>query len=97
MSFRFKSKAPVLIKVVFALLCVNALGQLATSFAIPRWSPIAPDAAHPYMVHFKGLAGYFVQPWLGMYFDYGYWTHLILLALFFVTLWVYRDQIERTH
>lgn len=97
MSFRFKGKTPAVIKVVFARLCVNGLGQLVTSYAIPRWSPITPDAAHPYMVRFKGFAGYFVQPWLGMYFEYGYWTHLVLLALFFVMLWLYRDQIERIH
>jgi len=83
------------IKVIFALLGINFLGQLATSLAIPRWSPITPDAAHPYLVRFKGFAGYFVAPWLGRYFDYGYWLYFVLLALFFGLLWFHRDQLER--
>ena len=95
MSWRFKDKTPVSIKVVFALLGVNFLGQLATSFLIPRFSPITADPAHPYLVRFKGYAGYFVHPWLGIYFDYGFWLHFVLLALFFLMLWLHRDQIER--
>jgi hypothetical protein len=95
MRWQFKDKAPVSIKIVFGLLGVNFLGQLATSYAIPRWSPITPDLAHPYLVRFKGFAGYFVQPWLGRYFEYGFWLHFVLLALFFVMLWFYRDEIER--
>jgi hypothetical protein len=96
MSLRFKGKAPVSIKIIFGLLGLNFLGQLATSYLIPKWSPITADAAHPYLARYKGLAGYFVQPWVGIYFDYGFWLHFILLALFFVMLWVHRDQIERT-
>jgi hypothetical protein len=93
--WQFKGKAPASIKVVFALVSINFLGQLATSYAIPRWSPITPDATHPYPVHFKGAAGYFVQPWLGRYFEYGFWVHFALLALFFLMVWFHRDKIER--
>jgi FtsH-binding integral membrane protein len=95
MSWRFKGNTPLSIKVVFALVAVNFLGQLAASFVIPRISPITADAAHSYFVRFKGAAGYYVTPWLGMYFDYGFWTHFVLLAAFFLMVWVHRDQIER--
>lgn len=96
MRWQFKGKAPLPIKIVFALLGLNFLGQIAASYAIPRWSPITADAAHPYFVRYQGAAGYFVQPWLGMYSEYGFWLHFVLLALFFfLMLWVYRDRIER--
>ena len=95
MSWRFKGKTPLSITLVFALLGLNFLGQLATSYIIPRISPVTADAAHPYLVRFKGLAGYFVQPWLGFYFEYGFGMHFVLLALFFLMVWVHRDEIER--
>jgi len=96
MRWQFRGKAPLPIKMVFILLGVNFLGQIATSYAIPRLSPITADAAHPYFVRYKGAAGYFVQPWLGIYSEYGFWLHFVLLALFFfLMLWVYRGQIER--
>ena len=95
MRWQFKGKTPASIIVVFALLGINFVGQWATSYLIPKSSPTTPDAAHPYFIHFKGAAGYFVQPWLGMYFQYGFWLHFVLFALFFLMLWVYRDQIER--
>ena len=96
MSWRFKGKTPTAIKFVFALLGVNFLGQLATSYLIPKWFPITADAAHTYLVRYKGAAGYFVQPWLGMYFEYGFWLHFILIAAFFLLLWMHRAEIERT-
>jgi len=95
MKLQFKGKTPVAIKVTFALVGLNFLGQLATSFLIPKWSPITPDEAHSYLVHYKGFAGYYVQPWVGLYFVYGFWLHFILLAVFFLMMWLYRDQIER--
>jgi hypothetical protein len=95
MRLQFKGKTPVPIIAVFALLGVNLLGQMATSYLIPKWSPITADAAHPYFVHYSRFAGYYVDPWLGRYFVYGFWTHFVLLALFFLLLWIYRSQIER--
>ena len=95
MRLQFKGKTPVSIVVVFVLLGINFIGQWATSYLIPKWAPITPDAAHPYLVRYKGQAGYYVQPWLGRYFVYGFWTHFLLLALFFLMLWLYRDEIER--
>ncbi len=93
--WQFKGKAPASIKAVFAVVSINFLGLAATSYAIPRWSPITSDATHSYPVHFKGSAGYFVEPWLGRYFEYGFWAHFALLALFFLMLWFHRDKIER--
>jgi len=95
MRWQFKDKTPASIIVVFVLLAINFVGQWATSYLIPQGSPITPDAAHPYFIRFKGGAGYFVQPWMGIYFEYGFWLHFVLLALFFLMLWVYRDRIER--
>ena len=95
MRWQFKGKTPVSILAVFALLGVNLVGQLATSWAIPQWSPITPDAEHSYFVHFKGFAGYYVQPWLGRYFEYGFWLHFVLLGIVFLLVWIYRKQIER--
>jgi hypothetical protein len=95
MRWQFKEKEPVSLKVLFALLGINLLGQFAAVYAIPRRSPIRPDAAHSYLIRFKGGAVYFVQPWLGKYCDYGFWAHFILLALMFLIFWFHRDQIER--
>jgi glycerol-3-phosphate acyltransferase PlsY len=95
MKWQFKGKPPASIYVIFVLLWVNLLGQMATSFLIPKWSPITPDAVHSYFVRFKGMAGYYVEPWLGAYFVYGFWLHFVLLALLFLLFWLHRDEIER--
>lgn len=93
--WQFKGEAPTSFKVVFAVLGVNLLGQFAASYAIPRWSRIRPDAVHSYLIRFKGGAVYFVQPWLGKYFSYGFWSHFILLALMLLIVWIHRDEVER--
>jgi len=93
--WQFKENAPVSFKVLFTLLAINFLGQFAADYAIRRWSPIRPDAAHSYLIRFKGGAVYFVQPWLGKYFDYGFWAHFVLLALGFLICWLHRDELER--
>jgi hypothetical protein len=95
MRWQFKGDAPVSFKVLFALLAVNFLLQFGASFAIPRWSPMRPDAAHSYAIRFKGGAVYFVQPWLGKYFDYGFWAGFVFLALIFLIMWLHRDELER--
>lgn len=95
MRWQFKGKAPVSFKVLFALLGVNFLGQFGTSWAIPRRSPTMPDFAHSYPIRFRGGAVYFVQPWLGKYFYYGFASHFVLLALMVLIMWLHRDEIER--
>jgi hypothetical protein len=95
MRWQFKEKEPASLKVLFALLGINFVGQFAAFYAILRWSPIRPDAAHSYPIRFKGGAVYFVQPWLGKYCDYGFWAHFVLLALMFLIFWFHRDEIER--
>jgi hypothetical protein len=93
--WQFKGEAPASFKVLFTLLGINFLGQMAAFCAIPRWWPIRPDAAHSYLIRFKGGAVYFVQPWLGKYFVYGFWAHFVLLALGFLICWLHRDELER--
>jgi hypothetical protein len=95
MRWQFKGKAPASFKVLFALLGINFVGQFATSYAIPRWSPIRPDVAHSYLIRFRGGPAYFVQAWLGKYLDYGFWAHFVLLALMFLIAWLHRDELER--
>ena len=93
--WQFKGEAPTSFKVVFTLLGMNLLAQFAAFYAIPRWSPIRPDVAHSYLIRFKGGAVYFVQPWLGKYFLYGFCGHFVLLALGCVIAWLHRDELER--
>jgi hypothetical protein len=88
-------KAPASFKVLLALLGFNFVGQFAAFYAIPRWSPLRPDAAHSYLIRFRGGAVYFVQPWLGKYFFYGFCAHFVLLALAFLIAWLHRDELER--
>lgn len=95
MRWQFKGNAPASFKVLFTLLGINFVGQFAASCAIPRWSPIRPDAAHAYPIRFRGGAVHFVQPWLGEYFYYGFAAHFVLLALMFLIMWLHRDQVER--
>jgi len=95
MRWQFKGETPVSIKVLFPLFIANLVFQLAAAFLIPRWSPIRPDGAHSYAIRFSGGAVYFVQPWLGTYFDYGFWAHFALLALIFIIMWFHRDELER--
>jgi hypothetical protein len=93
--WQFKGEAPASFKVLFTLLGINFLGQMAAFYGIPRWSRIRPDAAHSYLVRFKGGAVYFVQPWLGKCFHYGFWAHFVLLALISLIFWLHRDELER--
>jgi hypothetical protein len=95
MRWQFKGKAPASFKVLVSLFGINFAGQVAAWLAIPRWSRIRPDAAHSYPIQFKGGAVYFVQPWLGKYFYYGFAAHFVLLALMFLIMWLYRDEVER--
>ena len=50
---------------------------------------------HSYPVRFRGGPTFFVQPWLGTYFDYDIYVGFALLSLFGVLLWVNRDKLER--
>ena len=95
MRWQFKGEAPVSFTVLATLFCINFAGQFAAFFAIPRWLPLRPDAAHSYAIRFKGGAVYFVQPWLGKYFYYGFVAHFVLLALMFLIMWLHRDEVER--
>ena len=95
MRWQFKGEAPASFKMFFALFGINFVGQSAAFYAIPRWSPIRSDAAHSYLIRFRGGAVYFVQPWLGKYFFYGFAAHFVLLALMFVIMWLHRDEVER--
>jgi hypothetical protein len=95
MRWQFKEKAPASLKALFALFSINFEGQSAAFYAIPRWYPMRSDAAHSYLIRFKGGAVYFVQPWLGKYFYGGFAAHFVLLALMFLIMWLHRDEIER--
>ncbi|HUA16307.1 MAG TPA: hypothetical protein VMG31_13505 [Verrucomicrobiae bacterium] len=95
MRWRFKGSTPVSIKVLFALMVFNFAGQLATAYAVPHWAALQSDAAHSYLIHLRGSPAYFVQPWLGAYFDYGFWLHFVLLGLAFLMAWIHRDELER--
>jgi hypothetical protein len=94
-SWRFKGKTPPWANILATVIVVNTVLLLATSFAIPRWSPVQRDNVHSYPIHFRGGPTFFVQPWLGAYSDYGYYAGFGFLALFFLLLWLYRDRLER--
>jgi hypothetical protein len=95
-SWRFKGKTPLWASVLVLLIVVNLAGQIVTSYAIPRWAPVQRDAMHSYRIHFWHGPTYFVQPWVGVYTEYGYYAGFGLLALFFLLLWVNRGQLEKT-
>lgn len=96
MKWKFKGETPVWARVLAGLLVVNIFLQIITAYAIPRWFPIQPDPIHSFAVRFKGGPTYFVQPWLGMYSDYGLDIGFVLLGVFLLLLWIKRDQLERT-
>lgn len=96
MRWQFKGETPLSIKILFALMIVNLAGQLGAAYAIPRWAPLQPDAVYSCPIHLRGSPAYFVQPWLGAYFEYGFWSHFVLLGLAFVEAWIHRDELERT-
>jgi len=93
--WQFKGNAPTSFKVLFALLGINFGGQFAAYYAVLRWSPMRPDAAHSYPIRFRGGAVYFAQPCLGKYSYYGFAAHFVLLALMFLIMWLHRDEVER--
>ncbi|HEY6338585.1 MAG TPA: hypothetical protein VIW68_08850 [Candidatus Sulfotelmatobacter sp.] len=95
MRWQFKGKAPLPFKVVFALFGINLVALIGTVYAVPRWWPSRPDPAHWYAIRFKGGAVFFVQPWLGKYFAYGFWGGFGLLAFMFLIMWLHRDDVER--
>ena len=96
MGWQFKGKTPAWARILASLIVLNLVGQIAASFAIPRWAPLRRDLVHSYALHFRGGPTYFVQPWVGMYTEYGYYAGFALLALFFLLLWVKRGQLERS-
>ncbi len=83
-------------QILAGVLVLNIALQIVTAYAIPRWFPIQRDASHPYAIHFKGGPIYYVQPWVGVYTDYGLWIGFALVTVFVILLWVNRDQLERT-
>ena len=95
MRWHFKGKAPVSFKVVFALFAINVVAQMATTYAIQKWSPTQADTVHSYLIRFKGGVVYFVQPWLGNYFFYGAKANYVFLALIVLIFFLHRDEIER--
>jgi len=74
---------------------VNFLVGYALAYAIPRSWPRVPDALHSRAVRFKGGMVYFVQPWLGKYFEDEIWIGFALLGLVFLLMWLHRDEVTR--
>src|SRR5580704_10146265 len=44
--FRFKGKAPVSYKLALSLFACSVFFEIGARLAIPKWSPVAPDAIH---------------------------------------------------
>lgn len=95
MRFQFKGKTPAWALILTGLLLINIITQIVAAYWIPHWAPIQPDLTHSYQIRFRGGPSYFVQPWLGAYFDYGFYAGLALVGLFGLLLWLNRDKIER--
>jgi hypothetical protein len=92
---QFKGETPVWAKVLVALMLVNAVLQIAAGYWVPNHAPIYPDASHPYRIQARGGPPYFVQPWVGLYYDYGFYAVFVLIGVFLLLLWINRDKIER--
>lgn len=95
MKWQFKDRTPAWAWILAVLLMLNIALQVAAAYGVPRWAPIHPDPIHSYAIHYQGGPTYFVQPWLGVYFDYGFEAAFGLLALFILLLFLNRDKLER--
>jgi hypothetical protein len=80
---------------MFVVLMCDVVAQLGTGFAVSHWAPRAPDAVHSYPIRWRGGTVTFVQPWLGKYFEYGFWAVFVLMAMLFLVQWWCRDQVEK--
>jgi hypothetical protein len=90
-----KGWAAVVAYTTFSLMMANFLVGYILAFVIPRKWPTSPDALHSYPIRFKGGAVYFVQPWLAKYFENDIWIGLAFLGLFFLLMWLHRDEVTR--
>lgn len=95
MKWQFKGKTPAWAYVFAVLLVANVLLQIVTAYWIPTWAPVRSDSVHSYPVRFRGGPTFFVQPWIGTYFDYDVYVGFALLGLFGIVLWLNRDKLER--
>lgn len=95
MRLRFKGKTPAWAKILTGLFLINIFVQLAAAYWIPHWAPIQPDLTHTYKIQFRGGPNYFVQPWLGILSDYGFYAGFALVGAFLLLLWLNRDKVER--
>jgi hypothetical protein len=90
-----KGWAAVVSFTTFALMMSNFLVSYALVYAIPRGWPTKADAVHSYSIRFRGGAIYFVQPWLGKYFDNDLWIGFALLGFFCLLMWLHRAEVTR--
>lgn len=96
MRWQFKGKIPGWAYTLTVLLLVHLVLQIVAAYWIPSWAPVQADSAHSYPIRFRGAGPtFFVQPWLGRYFDYGFYFGFVLLGLFLLLLWLNRDALER--
>jgi len=95
MNWQFKDGTPIWAWILAVLLILNIALQIATAYGVPRWAPVRADLIHSYPIRYHGGPTYFVQPWLGLYFDYGFEAAFGLLAIFIVLLFLNRDKLER--
>jgi hypothetical protein len=94
--FHFKGKTPVSYKLALSLFACSVFFEIGARLAIPKWSPVAPDAIHSCAFHMRNGAVYFVQPWLGKYLNLAGWINAILFAFVVVVLLLHRNELERT-
>lgn len=92
---QFKGKTPVWAQILTGLMLVHVVLQITAAYWISHWALLHPDGTHPYRVRSRGGPAYFVQPWLGAYYDYGLYAGFALLGLVIFLLWFNRDKIER--
>ncbi|MFZ0734606.1 MAG: hypothetical protein WAM79_19965 [Candidatus Sulfotelmatobacter sp.] len=95
MKWQFKDRTPAWAWILAVILILNIALQIATAYGVPRWAPVRADLIDSYPIRYQGGPTYFVQPWLGLYFDYGFEAGFGLLALFIVLLFLNRDNLER--
>jgi hypothetical protein len=92
---QFKGKTPAWAYVLAVLFMIDIFLQIASTYWIPHWAPVHADPAHVYPIHFRGGPTYFVQPWLGAYFNYGFYAGFVLIGLFLLLLLLNRGKVER--
>jgi len=74
----------------------TALANFLAVWVLGGWCyTLVPDAVHSFVIRYRGGVLRYYRPRVGLYVEYGFWGHFVLLALAGFVVWCYRDQVRR--